>query len=210
MWKFSSRKLLQRKDFTANTALECGHAMPQEGCARPCYPQVTWPFFEKLPLGWKQGFVAPTAAPDPLQNCSSAALVLDAVLHIVAVQFSLHRQWEEEAPKTWEGWRDRQRWHYSFSEVRHPCHALILKITSFSKWKPNTLCDIHAEFTLLSYLVLYRLILNKIWAHISEQSLISSNAVPFDLFHNVRRRPFLIQHIIAVFAHAKYAENNKS
>lgn len=39
--------------------------------------------------------------------------------------------------------------------------------------------------------------------------MISFNAVPFDLFYNVRRGPFLIQHIIAVFAHAVYAENNK-
>jgi len=33
--------------------------------------------------------------------------------------------------------------------------------------------------------------------------------MPFDFFYSVRRGPFLIQHIIAVFVHAVYAENNK-
>lgn len=33
--------------------------------------------------------------------------------------------------------------------------------------------------------------------------------MPSDLLYSVPRGPFLIQHIIAVFAHAVYVENNK-
>lgn len=123
MWKFSSRKRFHGKGFTANTVLvKCSGVWPCHVPGRlcqACYPQVTWPFFEKLPLGWKQGF-----APDPLQNSTNAALVLFAMLHIVAVQFSLHKQWEEEAPRKGRaGQTDRQGHHYNFSKVNHPYHA---------------------------------------------------------------------------------------
>lgn len=44
---------------------------------------------------------------------------------------------------------------------------------------------------------------------IALQSLIRFNAAPSDLFYSIRREPFLIQDVIAVFAHAVCAENNK-
>lgn len=88
------------------------------------------------------------------------------------------------------------------------CFLWYWKITSFLKNETKPLCNIHIEYTLLSYLVLNRFILIKI-CHTSAQSLISFNALSFDLFYSIRRGPFFIQHIIAVFAHAVYAKNNK-
>lgn len=75
------------------------------------------------------------------------------MLHIVAVQFSLHKQQEEQAAgKGKAGQTDRGDITISPRQAIPTMLSLILKITSFLKWKP--VCDVHAEFTLLSYLAL--------------------------------------------------------
>lgn len=75
------------------------------------------------------------------------------MLHIVAVQFSLHKQQEEQAARKGKaGQTDRGDITISPRQAIPTMLSLILKITSFLKWKP--VCDVHAEFTLLSYLAL--------------------------------------------------------
>lgn len=134
--------------------------------------------------GLRQDFIPPTAAPDPLQNFISSALVLYTMLHIVAVQYLLHKQWEEEAAgKGWVGQTDNRQL-YGFSKVSHPYRlSIILKTTPFLKNKIKPLCNVHTVYVaqLSRAKQTYS---EEDLSCISAQPYISFNAMPFDLFYS--------------------------
>jgi len=129
--------------------------MPQEGCARSS------PFLKRSHQGEGRTLLLPQLLLTHCITFISAAVVLYAMPHIVVVQYSLHEQWEEEAPgKGWAGQTDsRQR--YGFPKVS----CAFYDMENYFLLKNNnkkSFCNVNTEFTLVSHLVLNRLILNKI------------------------------------------------